>query len=179
MQPSNRPPTPAEAREAVIEDIRANVAFENIALALIAGAGFCGAASFILQLGAAIFAGGVSFGGLMLIAVNAAVLSFLFFVVGFGAGAVIITPLFRALEKAKRRTLSPYAAAALAVAATSLIAAGVLPWGGGPSALAIAAVLAATAVTAAVFGARMVPVWRAAEKEEAAAAFAISPGRLQ
>jgi uncharacterized protein YacL len=139
-------------------------------LALLAGAGFCGVASFVLQLVAGVFAGGASVSAILTYAVNALVLSFLFFVIGFAAGAIVVTPLFRMLEKAKRRALSPYAAAALGVAAASLIAAGALPWAAGPSLVSIIAVMLASIVTTLVFGARMSPVWRAAEKEEAASA---------
>lgn len=174
---SNTPLT--EANEALAEQIRANTAFEHIAVAVLAGAGVCGAAVFVLQLGLSI-SNGVSITTAALSAIFAAlVFALLFFLIGFAAGAIIVTPLFRLLENAKRRSGWPYAAAALGVAGASLIIAGALPGVEAPSVPSIVSVVGASIATAVIFARRMKPFWIAAAAEEAQAAAAPVTFRLR
>ena len=174
---SNTPST--EANEALAEQIRANVAFEHIAVAVLAGAGVCGAAIFFLQLALSI-ANGVGITAAALSAIFAAlVFALLFFLVGFAAGAVIVTPLFRLLENAKRRSGWPYGAVALAVAMSALIIAGALPGVDAPGLASIVAVIGASIATSVIFARRMKPLWIAAEAEDRAKESAPITFRLQ
>ena len=165
---SNTPST--EANEALLEQLRANAAFEHIAVAVLAGAGICGALVFVLQLGLRI-ADGVSITSAALPAVFAAlVFTLLFFLIGFAAGAVIITPLFGFLEKTKRRSGWPYGAAALGVAVAALIIASALPGLSAPGVVSTVSVIASSIATSVIFSRRMKPFWIAAAAEEARAA---------
>ena len=178
MPPNNQAPTTAEAREALVEQIRANVAFEHIVVSVLVGASLCGALAFALHLAVAVFGGGVSFSTLLAVIVAALILAFLFFLIGFAAGAVIVTPLFRALEKAKRRSGWPYGAAAIGVAVLSLIAADAMPGAAGPGVVGAVSVVTASLATAILFARRMEPLWAAARAEEAAEAAQTGPLQL-
>lgn len=162
-------PGAVSSDDRIFEQIRANVAFEHIVVAVLSGAALCGAISLILQLAAMLVAGVFSFGVLLTIFMNALIAGFVFFLVGFAGGALIVTPLFRMLEKSRRRSGWPYGAAALGVAVASLIAASTMPFAGAPSLFAIFAVIASSIATALIFARRMKPLWAAATAEEAAA----------
>ncbi len=165
-------PSTAEANEALIEQIRANVAFEHIVVSVLAGAGVCSAILLTLRVGALLITGSLSVSTLLSALFASVVFLFLFFLVGFAAGAAIVTPLFRALEKSRRRSGWPYGAAALGVAAASLIAATAVPAAQGPSLAAVVSVIAASIVTSIIFARRMAPHWAAAEAAEREAAAA-------
>lgn len=167
-----KPPSEISTNEALVEQIRANVAFEQIVVSVLAGAGVCSLAFLALRIGALIVGGSFSMSTLLSAAFAAIVFAFLFFLIGFAAGAAIVTPLFRMLENSRRRSGWPYGAAAIAVAVMSLIIAGALPAAQAPGATAIISVIGATIVTSIIFARLMAPHWAAAEAEERRAAAA-------
>jgi len=173
-----KPPIETAANEALVEQIRANVAFEHVVVSVLAGAGVCGRLKFLLSVAFKIAGGIGPLSAVSASAFSALVVALLFFLIGFAAGAVIITPLFRYLEKAKRRSGGPYGAAALAVAAFTLIIIGAMPNTSGPSLSAALAVLVATLATSVIFARRMAPHWAAVEAEERANAGAPITFRL-
>lgn len=170
MPPNRNAPSPNDGREALVEQIRANVAFEQIVVSVLAGAGVCSLAFLALRVGALIVGGSLSMSTLLSAAFGAIVFAFLFFLVGFAAGAAIVTPLFRMLEKSRRRSGWPYGAAAIAVAFLSLTIASALPAAQAPGVTAIISVIGATIVTSVIFARLMAPHWAAAEAEERRAA---------
>lgn len=172
MQPNKNAPSPAGAREALVEQIRANVAFEQIVVSVLAGAGICGLVFLALQVSALLVGGSFSMSTLLSAFFAAIIFAFLFFLIGFAAGAAIVTPLFRMLENARRRSGWPYGAAAMAVAVLSLIIAGALPAAQAPGASAVISVIGATVATSIIFARLMAPHWAAAEAEERRAAAA-------
>ncbi len=170
MRRNKNAPTPAEASEALVEQIRANVAFENSVVSVLAGAGLCGVLLLALNVGLLFAAGSISISTLLSALFASVVFTFLFFLIGFAAGAAIVTPLFLMLEKSRRRSGWPYGAAAIGVAAAALIAATAIPAARGPSLAAVIAVFSATVATSIIFARRMAPHWAAAEAEERKAA---------
>ncbi len=179
MQRNRNAPSTADARDALVEQIRANVAFEHIVVSVLAGAGICGLLFMALQLGVLIIAGSISFSTLLSTLFATVIFAFLFFLIGFAAGAAIVTPLFRMLEKSRRRSGWPYGAAAIGVAAISMIAATALPAAQAPGVAAITAVFIATIFTSVIFARRMAPHWAAAEAEERENAAAAIEFRLR
>lgn len=168
MQRNKNAPTPAEANEALVEQIRANVAFEHAVVSVLVGAGLCGVLKFAISFVLDLVAGAGLFNAIGAAGFSALVIMLLYFLIGFAAGAVVIAPLFRILEKSKRRSGGPYGAAALAVAGLALIIIGALPAAPGPTLSAVAAVILATIATSVLFARRMTPHWAAAEAEERA-----------
>ncbi len=175
----NRNTPSTEANEALAEQIRANVAFEHIVVAVLAGAGACASMIFVLQLVLSLADSVGILAAAFSAILSALVYGLLFFLIGFAAGAVIVTPLFRLLENAKRRSGWPYGAAALGVAGAALIVAGALPGVEAPGFASIVAVIAASIVTSLIFARSMKPLWVAAAAEEAQAASAPVTFRLR
>ncbi|MEO1252557.1 MAG: hypothetical protein AAFW81_09450 [Pseudomonadota bacterium] len=177
MPPNNRELVDRE-REALLTEIRANVAFEHLIVAILAGAAASGAAFLIAKMAARLVAGASAAGALWAGLAGALVMASLFFVVGFGAGAAIITPLHKSLESAKRRQPWPYIAVAAGVAVLAFVAARLLPGFSAPGALAGLGVFVGLVVLGAVFARRMRPVWLAAAKAEEAEAVREAPFRI-
>jgi hypothetical protein len=153
------------AANEIYAQIRANVAFEHMVAAVLAGAALAGAGLLLVN-GASLLAKG-AFGpaAALDITVGALTAAFLTFLIGFFAAVLIGLPLFLALERAKLRSLWPYLLAALIVnyAALALLT-------GEPDlvrAPAGAIALLPGLVIALIFGARIRPLWRAAAREEA------------
>ncbi len=169
MPPNRNAPLTDNAREALVEQIRANTAFEHIAISVLSGSVICGVAAFILRIAVALIGGRFAIDAIFAAFFSGLVLTLLFFLIGFASGAVVISPLFRFLEKQKRRTIGPYAAAVTAIAGASLIVASVLPGAGTPGLVTIVAVLAASGATIVIFTRRMKSIWAAAAAEEKAA----------
>lgn len=156
--------------EQVAEQIRVNVAFEQMIVAVLAGALVGGALTLVIKLGLLLFSAGVSFSGLVAVFLETLLVSFLIFLVGFFSSVVIGAPLFMALEKRKRRNMWPYLGAALAVAIVSfIIASGGLPARTGFSFATMASTIVPAIVMALTFARLMRPHWRAAERAEAEA----------
>lgn len=154
----------------IIEQIRTNWAFEHMIVAVLTGAGVGGALTFLTALGGALLSHAGLGPALGPAFVKAVLVAFLVFLIGFLSGVVIVAPLFRAMERARRRSVWPYAVALLAIAAVALALASNLsgPAGVGPG--VVMAVVASSVVIAVLFARRMRPLWRAAEKAEAEAA---------
>lgn len=170
MPPNRNAPSPTDGRAALVEQIRANVAFEQIVVSVLAGAGICSLVFLALRVATLFIGGSFSMSTLLSAVFAAIVFAFLFFLIGFAAGAAIVTPLFRMLENSRRRSGWPYGAAAIAVAVLSLIIAGALPAAQAPGVTAIISVIGATIVTSIIFARLMAPHWAAAEAEERRAA---------
>lgn len=179
MQPNKNAPSAADGREALVQQIRANVAFEHIVVSVLAGAGICSFVFLTLRLIVLVAAGSFSVSTLLSAVFAAIIFAFLFFLIGFAAGAAIVTPLFLALEKSRRRSGWPYGAAAIGVATLSLVAASALPAAQAPSIAAIIAVMGATVMTSIIFARLMAPHWAAAQAEEQKNAAAPITFRLQ
>ena len=157
-----------QSNEQVVEQIRVNIAFEQMVVGVLAGA-FSGAGiAFLLNIVAAL-SSGAFIAALLTGVLNALLTGFLIFLVGFFASVLIGAPLFTVLEKRKRRNVWPYLAAALGVAIASLV----VVVGGVPDlSLSTASALAITVfpavIVAFVFGRGMQPHWASVstEKEE-------------
>ncbi len=161
--------------EALIEQIRVNVAFEQMIVSVLAGAFVGGGLTLLLKLGGLFFAGGFAFTGLITAILETMLVSFLIFLIGFFASVAIGAPLFIALEKRKRRNMWPYLVAALAVAVVSFMAAsGGLPTGRDLTIGVLAATFIPALIIAFTFGRLMRPHWDAAARAEADDA--LSPG---
>ncbi len=154
--------------QAALEQIRINVAFEEMVVAVIAGALAGGAISFLFALIELV--GGFSLTHLVSVLLECFFVIILIFLVGFGASVAFGAPLFAALEKRKRRNVWPYLGAAmgLAVAVFVIFSVGV-PSAGGASFRTVAVIFVPALIVSLVFARRMTPHWRAAEKAEAEA----------
>ena len=152
------------------EQIRTNVAFEQMVLSVLTGAFVGGAATLLFGLGVALVSGTFSFSVVLSVLLNTVLVSFLIFLVGFFASLVFGAPLFSALERSKRRNLWPYLGAALAVAliVVSFMQGG-LPLADDFSIGLVLAVILPAIVIAITFVRFMQPHWRAAERAEEAA----------
>lgn len=151
-----------------IDQIRVNVAFEEMIVSVLTGAAIGGALAFGFNL-FGLVSGGFIFAGLLSAMLDAFLVAFVVFLTGFGASVAIGAPLFMFLEKRKRRTVWPYLAAALGVAIFAMFFKNAsLPdtegWRGAVLVFTPAVIIALT------FGRLMRPHWKAAEKAEADAA---------
>ncbi|MEO1136296.1 MAG: hypothetical protein AAFW68_06750 [Pseudomonadota bacterium] len=153
-----------------IEQIRVNVAFEAMIVAVLTGA----AAGAVMTLAINLFGlmtRGFIMAGFLSAVLDAMLVGFLVFLVGFGASVAIGAPLFVVLEKRKRRNVWPYLAAAIGVAIGAyFFAASGLPATEEMGIGAVAAIFAPAAIIAVMFARLMKPHWRAAEKAEREAA---------
>lgn len=157
-------------RSEVLKQIRINVAFEQMILAVLTGAVIGGGLIFVLGFAGAIVGGGLSPSQLLAVTLKAITISFLIFLTGFFSSAAVMTPLFWAMEKAKRRNVWPYLAASLVVAILAfLLATGETPFTAKNTPEALSATIVPAIVIALIFGRRMEPYWRASAQAEAAA----------
>lgn len=159
-------PRAKDPSQEVLDQVRVNVAFENMVFSVLAGAGAGGAMTFIVKLAGVLFPD-FSFGALLTAVLETLLTAFLIFLTGFIACVALGAPLFRLLEKRKQRSLWPYLVAALAMAVVVfIISARGLP---GPEDLGIetlTAIFAPAIVIALIFSRQMRPHWRAAERAE-------------
>ncbi|MFC2953813.1 hypothetical protein ACFOOP_17880 [Marinicaulis aureus] len=155
--------------QATIDQVRINVAFEQMVFAVFTGAAAGGALTFLLALARSLF-GGFFLSGVVSQLLESLLVSILIFLAGFVASVIFGAPLFAALEKRKRRNVWPYlgAASGVAIAVFVLLAISV-PGAASFSLDTIAAIFAPALVIAIVFAQGMKPHWRAAEKAEAEA----------
>jgi len=150
----------------VIDQIRVNIAFEQMIVAVLAGAAVGGALTLVSKV-AAVFMLDFSFAALLTAALETLLVTFLIFLIGFAASVAVGAPLFIFLEKRKRRNTWPYLAASIAIALAVFVAvAGGLPGVGRLTFGALASTLAPAIVIALIFGRLMQPHWRAAERAE-------------
>ena len=153
------------------DEVRMNVAFEQMVMSVLTGAVVGGGLSLVIGLAAAIFTSTISFATLLSVLLNMMLTSFLIFLVGFFASVIVGAPLFVALENAKRRSLWPYLGASMA---TALIVFSFLQ--GGLPVIAdlelgsIISIFLPAAIIAVVFVRRMQSYWRAAKQAEQNAA---------
>lgn len=151
----------------VIDHIRLNIAFEQSVLSVLTGAAIGGAAIFVVTLVGVILGGGLSIPIFVAIILRAVFVSFLIFLTGFIASAVVVAPMFMALEKRKQRNVWPYLMAAIVLAILVL-----LLTNNGLGGIAdanpevLVTIIAPAIIIALIFGRRMRPHWRAAEQRE-------------
>ncbi len=162
-------------RAQMVEEIRANVAFEQLIGSLVSGAALGGACYFVVGFIVLLVTGGLSAPGVFSLVLSTLTACLSIFLIGFFAGVVVVTPLFKALEKAKRRNVWPYAAAALGVCVASLITLANLPRLPNPGLASIVAVLSAGLFTAFDFGRRMDPIWQSVKRAEEQALSKVYP----
>lgn len=159
-------PRSKDTTQEVLDQVRVNVAFENMVYSVLAGAAAGGAMTFVVKLAGVLFPD-FSFAALLTAVLETLLTTFLIFLTGFISCVALGAPLFRLLEKRKQRTLWPYLFAALAIAIVVLIAAARgLP---GPQDLrleTLTAIFAPAIVMALIFSHQMRPHWRAAERAE-------------
>lgn len=150
----------------IFAQIRANIAFEHMLMAVLIAAAASGAAVFLLAGGEAIVSSRQIVPALFGAFYSAMVFSFVAFLIGFFASVAVGLPLFLALEKIKLRKVWPYIAAGAAI---ELAAAGFvlkrMPLVDDFLSLEHAPLLLPGVLAAAIFGRRMRPLWKAAERE--------------
>ncbi len=156
------PPTRSDAN-ALIASIRANIVFEKLIVSVLTVAGAAGAAHLLIGIGMRAVGGALSPGAAGSAIIAAIGFVFFFFVAGFAASLAIGIPIYRALEKAKIRKVWPYALAAFAVSMLVLAAAGAAPSFDAP---ARALYLVPGVAAAVLFGRKMQPFWRAADRAD-------------
>lgn len=151
--------------EALYSQIRAHIAFEHMVMAALTAAAASGAVVFVFHNLEAIVGARWSYMALFGAVYAAVRFSLVAFLIGFFASVVIGLPLFLTLERIKMRKVWPYVAAGAAV---ELVAAGFvlkhvplvtdfLTFDDAP--LLLPGVLAGV-----LFGRRIRPVWKAAER---------------
>ena len=150
--------------EEIVQQVRANVAFEHMVAAVLIGAGVSGAALFLMNEFFSLMKIGFSLGALVSIAMNAIWAAFLIFLGGFAAAVVFGVPLFLSLERAKYRRTWPFFVAAIAA---HLIALALIS-GGVPAIETPAALLFFTPglLVAFLFARRIAPLWEASRRAE-------------
>lgn len=155
--------------QATIDQVRINVAFEQMVFAVFAGAAAGGALTFLLALARSVFTG-FFWSGLVSQFLEALFVSILIFLVGFGSSVIFGAPLFAALEKRKRRNVWPYLGAAGGIAISVFVFLAIsVPAAASFRLDTIVAIFAPALIVATVFSRGMQPHWRAAEKAEAEA----------
>lgn len=163
-------PAGKDITQETIEQVRVNVAFEEMIVAVLTGAGAGAAMTLALNV-FGLMTRGFIMAGLLSAVLDAMLVGFLVFLVGFGASVAIGAPLFVVLEKRKRRNVWPYLAAALGVAISAyFFASAGLPATENVGPGAVAAIFAPAVIIAVMFARLMQPHWRAAEKAEREAA---------
>ena len=147
----------------ILAQVRANVAFENMVVAVLTGAAASGVLLFAVNNAFSIAKGSWTFGTFASIAMGSLYFVFLAFLAGFLTAVVVAMPLFLGLEKLKVRKIWPYAAAAAGVGFVALwIVGGQIPFER-PAELVL---LLPGILMAVLFGLRMRPIWRAVERAE-------------
>jgi hypothetical protein len=159
-----------EPASLTIDQIRGNIAFEQMVVAVLTGA-FSGAAMILALKVIEMIGQGFSLEALLTVALETAFVAMLIFLTGFFASIVLGAPLFAALEQRKRRTFWPYLVAALAAAIIAFaFSVGGLPTLADLRLETLLAIFAPAIIIALTFARLMGPHWRAAERAEAAAA---------
>lgn len=155
--------------EELIAQIRANLAFEQMVVAVLYGALGCGAVYVIVSVLMTV-TGGLSFSGLLSSVLSGLLYTFIIFLVGFSAAVVIAIPLFMTLEKRRHRKVWPYFVAVVVVelAFLAIVKGDLFFFLGAPVFTGIALLLPGP-IIAVIFGRLMAPLWRAAEKAESPA----------
>ncbi len=150
--------------EKVFAQVRANIAFEHMIVAVLIGAAASGALLFVVNNAVLIAKSAWSLAALASTVMATVYFVFLTFLAGFLAAVVVAMPLFLALERLKIRKVWPYAAAAAAVGFAALwIVGGQVPF----ERPAETVFLLPGILMALLFGRRMRPIWRAVERAEA------------
>ncbi|WP_425407928.1 hypothetical protein [Hyphococcus sp.] len=153
-----------------LEQIRMNIAFEQMIVAVLAGAFVGGGLTLLLKLADVLIAVELSFNGLIGVFLDTLFVSFMIFLIGFFASVAVGAPLFTALEKRKRRNMWPYLAASMGVAIAAFIfIAGGLPAPKDATLARLSAIFIPAIVVAVVFARLMQPHWRAAAQRDARA----------
>ncbi len=104
---------PTHINERIANEIRINTAFEQMIVSVLIGASFCGVVLFVSSILAALFGGYVWLDYFVGQFVDALLYTFVIFLAGFLAAAILITPLFVALEKIPYRKTWPFVIAAI------------------------------------------------------------------
>lgn len=153
------PPDP----DKVMAQVRANIAFEHMVVAVLIGAAASGVVLFVVNNAFSAAKGAWTFATFASIAMGTIYFVFLAFLAGFLAAVVVAMPLFLVLEKLKVRKVWPYALAAAAVGFAALwVVQGRVPFDQ-PAEIVF---LLPGVLMALLFGRRMRPIWRAATSAE-------------
>lgn len=163
---------PSDPEQLTIEQIRSNIAFENMVVSVLTGALSGGAMIFVLKLVQMLLVE-VSFSAAISMFLETIFVAIAIFLVGFFASVAVGAPLYNILEKRKRRSVWPYLVAAFSAA----IVVFAFSVGGLPSAADVKietalAIFAPAIIIALTFARLMKPHWHAAKKAEEAAAAA-------
>ncbi len=161
---------PASPDDPVIATVRANIVFEKMIVSVLTAAGLAGLAHVLIGVGAALFAGQLDLGSIGAPILGAATFTLLFFFSAFGGAVALGVPLFLRLEKLKIRKAWPYAIAAAAAGFLVLAAFGAAPAFEAPWRLLYVIPGVAAAI---LFARKMEPLWRAAERADAARDIAV------
>ncbi|GJL91039.1 hypothetical protein [Hyphococcus sp.] len=161
---------PSDPQQLTIEQIRSNIAFENMVVSVLAGAFSGGVMIFALKL-VQMLLGEISFSAVVSILLETIFVAIAIFLMGFFTSVAVGAPLYNILENSKRRTVWPYLVAALSVA----IIVFAFSVGGLPSIADVKietalAIFAPAIIIALTFARLMKPHWLAAKKAEDAAA---------
>ncbi len=151
----------------IIEEVRVNIAFEQMIVSVLTGAVICGALYFMLTIAVAVFGGQFYFYFLASEFFQALLYTFVIFLAGFFAAVVLVTPMFIALERMKYRRTWPYLFAAILFELflyelffKDFTAGQSLPF------YLNLPMVAPGIVIALIFGSRMRATWRAASRAE-------------
>lgn len=143
--------------------IRANIVFEKMIVSVLIVAVISGAGHALIGLGERLSAGILSLAGVGSATFNAISFVFLFFLAGFAASVAVGIPLFHLTERAKVRKSWPFVLAAVVVSYIFALAIGLAPSVEAPwRSLYLVPGLAA----AVLFGRKMRPFWRAADRAD-------------
>lgn len=152
--------------ETLYAQIRANIAFEHMVAAVLIAAALSGGVVFLLSLAEAIVSERLGYSALFDAFFAAIQFSFFAFLIGFFSVVAVGLPLFLALEKIKLRKVWPYVAAGAAI---EIVAAGFvirrIPLAVDFVSFENAPLLLPGLLAALLFGRRMKPLWREAERE--------------
>jgi hypothetical protein len=151
-------------RDRVVAFIRTNIVFETMIVSILTIAWLAFAAHLLIGLGRLAVEGALSAAAVGRALFEAVIFSVLFFLSGFAAAVAVGIPLYRWLDRLKVRKTWPYSLAALVVGAAILSAVGAAPTPGAPANLLYLAPGLAASI---LFGRKMRPFWRSAERSDA------------
>lgn len=161
-------PEPAEEQARVEREVRASLAFEHMLAAAVTGGAASAGGAFILnfaRLAADASLDPTALLGALLQSLGAGVVVFL---LAFAASVIVFTPLYMILEKNRVRKIWPFHGAALAVQVAILAMLGAAPGFEAPWRVIY---LLPGFLIVHLFGRRIIPLWRAADRAGPAASF--------
>ncbi len=150
------------SNERIYAEVRANIAFEQMVVAVLISALISGACLLVVNNVILIAKGGWRLADALVTSLGAVQATFFIFLFGFAAAIVVGAPLFKALEKIRYRRVWPYGVAAVAVQYVILaISLGRPPTLDTPAGLLF---FAPGLMAAFLFGRFIRPLWAASER---------------